>query len=80
MKLALIFDSALIIASIALMPGIFDPHPATNNNYYMDADSTNSYGINIANALDTFSSNFTNVNYCEPFNLPSRSLSRDFSR
>ncbi len=80
MKLALLFDSALIITSIALMPGIFDPHPATNNNYYLAADSTIGDGkTNIATKLNTLSSNFTNVIYGKPFNLQSRSLSRDFS-
>ncbi len=79
MKLALLFDSALIITSVALMPGISYPQSATNNNYVGVADTISDHKINIVNNNDTLSSNFTSVTYFKSFNLQSRSLSRDFS-
>lgn len=77
MKLALLFDSALIITSVALMPGIFDSHPATNNSYMGAASAINDGKINIINNNSNKLS--TKYTYFKPFNLQSRSLSRDFS-
>ncbi|NDJ21028.1 hypothetical protein GS682_05105 [Nostoc sp. B(2019)] len=79
MKLALLFDSALIITSVALMPGISHPQTATNNNYMDVAGAISDCKINISNYDNTLSSNFTNVTDFKPFDLQSRSLSRDFS-
>jgi hypothetical protein len=56
MKLSILIDSVLIVASIALLPGIGDTQIATNN-------SGESIAIN-SNNLPTHS---LNVSYLKPF-------------
>jgi hypothetical protein len=58
MKLVTLINSALIFASITLVPGIAGAQTATNN-------SSETIAINSNN----LSTSFTSVNYFQPFNL-----------
>ncbi len=61
MKLRTLLDSALIVASVALIPGIAGAQPATSN--YIGA-CTNGQ-------INPVSSNSTSISYLKPFNLVS---------
>ena len=68
MKLTTLLDSALIVASVALIPRIAGAQPATNN--YIGSTGV-IIGATSNGQINTVSSNSTNVSYLKPFNLVS---------